>query len=328
MAFGNSLKEKPAKREYAEGEQPQTFEWQWMPLNGGNKKDKEVKGGSRKIRLLPEVANGKVVADEFGKQVTAGESRFLEVWLDVMVDGQMKPRRIILDWRKPFNNPYWNLVAQPTEKGSPQRKAQRQKFAINVVDLTPVLVDENSRYVYADENGTYRLSAQGQFVDTPEGKPQPLRKVRILEQSAGDAGGKHFLQQLFDAVNGLEDGDGEPRQPHEVDLLIKVTGIDVDTRRSLRPTANFNSLPDELVFADRYDLDTWTQPWPDEAVIALINGADFNEVVEQFNIQLFPELKPVVNEDAVTGETQPLAAPKVKKATKKLSEDTDKLFED
>lgn len=330
MAFGNSLKEKPAKREYAEGEAPQTFEWQWVPLNGGNRRDKEVKGGSRKIRMLPEVANGKIVTDEFGKEVTAGEYRFLEVWMDVMKDGQMKPARIMLDWRKPFNNPYWNLVAQPTEKGSPQRKAQRQKFALNVVDLTPVLQDENGRYVYADENGVYRLSAQGQFVDTPTGTPTPLRKVRILEQSAGDAGGKHFLQQLFDAVSGLEDGDGEPRQPHEVDLLIKITGIDVETRRSLRPTANFNRLPDDLLFAPRYDLETWTQPWPDEAVIALINGADFNEVVEQFNIQLFPELLaaesgPVA--EAVTTETQPLKPIKGAKGTKKLVEDS-ALFDD
>lgn len=330
MAFGQTVKEKPAKTERADGEQAQTFEWQWIPLNGGNKKDKEVKGGSRKIRLLPELdANGNVAIGEDGKPIAATESRFLEVWIDVMVDGQMKPRRIILDWRKPFNNPYWNLIANPTEKGSPQRKAQRQKFAINVVDLTPVIQDENGRYVYPDEEGVYRLSAQGQFVDVPEGKPQPLRKVRILEQSAGDAGGKHFLQQLIDAVSQLEDGEGEPRQPHEVDLLIKVTGIDVETRRSLRPTANFNALSDELIHAPRYNLDEWTKPWPDEAVIALLNSADFNEVVEQFNIKLFPELV-TPNTDEVTPEPtpEPEARPtRGRRSTKKTEED-EALFDD
>ncbi len=334
MAFGQTVTEKKV-RTATDGEATQSFEWQWIPLNGGNRKDKEVKGGARKIRLLPEIKDGKVVVDEGGKPVAATESRFLEVWMDVMKDGQMKPQRIILDWRKPFDNPYWELVAQPTEKGSPQRRAQRQKFALNVIDLTPVLVSENGRYVYPDEEGVYRIGATGQFVDTPEGKPTPLRKVRILEQSAGDAGGRHFLQQVIDAVTNLEDGDGEPRQPHEVDLLIKVTGIDVDTRRSLRPTANFNPLPDELVFAPRYDLDAWTKPWPDEAVIALINGADFNEVVEQFNIQLFPELMEAPTAETpvepATSETQPLKASKGKKAAKQATTEAmtdEELFEE
>lgn len=324
MAFGSTVKEKPAARVYAEGEQPQTFEWQWIPLNGGNKKDKEVKGGSRRIRLLPELdTDGKLVVGDDGKINTETESRFLEVWLNVMIDGSIKPRRVILDWRNPWDNPYWRLVADPTEKGSPERKAQRQKFAINVVDLTPVITDENDRYVYPDENGVYRLSAQGKFVDVADGKPAPLRKVRILEQSAGNKGGKHFLQQLISAVAGLEDGNMEQRQPHEVDLLIKIEGIDVDTTRSLRPTANFNPLPDELIYAPRYDLEAWTRPWPDDAVEALINGADFNEVVEQWNITLFPELKEAIE----PVEEAPTKA-KASKKTKKLVEDEAALFDD
>lgn len=334
MAFGQTVKEKP-ERKQADGDQTQTFEWQWVPLSGGNKKDKVggeqiLKGGSRKIRLLPAIEDGKIVTDEYGKQVTATESRFLEVWMDVMVGGQALPRRIILDWRKQFDNPYWNLVAQPTEKGSPQRKAQKHKFAINVIDLTPVLTDANGRFVYPNETGQYIVSATGKLTDEVEGKPQPLRKVRILEQSAGDAGGRHFLQQLIDAVSGLEDGDGEPRQPHEVDLLIKVAGVDVDTRRSLRVTANFNALPDELIFAPRYDLENWTRPWPDEAVTALINMADFNQVVDQFNIPLFPELlvaedEPELTTAPVVEETPPTRRTRGKA---KPTNDDEQLFDD
>lgn len=326
MAFGQTVKEKSVKQA-TDGEQTQVFEWQWIPLNGSNKRDKLgseqiYKGGSRKIRLLPEIVDGKPTNE------SAAEVRFLEVWMQVMVDGQMKPRRVILDWRKPFNNPYWNRVANPTEKGSPERKAQKQKFAMNVIDLTPVVQDSEGRYVYPNENGQYIVSAQGKLVDEINDKPQPLRKVRILEQTAGDQGGKHFLQQLINAFADLEDSNGEPRQPHEVDVVIRVTGVDVDTSRSVRPTANFNPLSDDLLLAPRYDLATWAQPWPDEAVNALIDGADFAEVVEQFNIKLWPELETSAMDAAAEAVlSEPVVETKPKKAKSKKVED-DNLFDD
>lgn len=316
MAFGSTLSERPV-RTAVDGESTQTYEYQWIPLNGGNKKDRLVKGGNRKIRMLPELdANRKLVLDGDGNTVPATENRFLEVWVDVNLGGQTVPRRIILDWRRQFDNPYWNMIAEPTPPKSPQRKAQRHKFAMNVVDLTPVLQDAEGRYVYPDENGVYQLSAQGKFVEPITGRGTPLRKVRILESTAGDKGGRHFLQQLITQITGVEDGDGEPRQAHEVDLLISITGIDVDTQRPIRTTANFSPLPDELIYAPRYNLAEWTKPWPDEAVTLLLQGADFNEVIEQFGITLFPSL-----EDLTTPEVV------VKKATKKAKASDEPLFD-
>jgi hypothetical protein len=316
MAFGSTVTEKTVRKTNEDGETTQQFEWQWLPLNGGDKRDGEVKGGPRKIRLLPELrADGTL-----NLLATETEYRFLEVWMPVMVDGTMKPRRIILDYQNPWKNPYWLLVAEPTEYKSPQRKAQRHKFATNVIDLTPVLTDENGRYVYPDEKGVYRLSAQGKFVDVVKGTPTPLNKVRILESSAGDKGGRHFLQSLIDSVEDLQDSDMNPRQPHEADLLIKVTGIDIDTRRAVRATSNFAPLPEALLYAPRYDLASWTKPWHDDAVKALIAGADFNEVVEAFNIKLYPEL--------ATVEETPVA-PVTKRNSKKTAKLEDEaLFDD
>lgn len=305
MAFGKSLKETPTKQTAADSDQV-TYEWQWMPIVGGNQRDKDVKGGTRKFKLLPEVDLniGRLVLDDENNMQTASETRFLAVWMNVLVDGTPnQPRRIILDWRKRFKNPYWELVAAETEKGSPERKAMRDLFAINVLDKTPVLTDASGRYVYPDENGVYRLGANGKYVDVLKGTGTALNKVRILEASAGDAGGKHFLQQLMDAVTGLEDADGEVRQPYEAELVLKVSGIGVDTRRALRATANFSKPTDSVIYMPRYDLETWLKPWPDDAVKALINGADFNDVVEQFSLVLYPELVDLPTNEATTNDS-------------------------
>jgi len=289
MAFGETLvKPQSSKANVSDGEEKQQFVWQWIPVNGGNITDNEPKGGSRRIRLLPELdSTGNLVKP----MVAATETRFLEVWLPVTVDGQSKRGRVILDWRKPWDNPYWELVAKPTDKGSQQRKAMKQKFALNVLDRTPVYFTDENVAVYPDENGVYRLNPQGKIIDfTPQGKPTPLNQVRILEQTTGDPGGKHFFQLIVDAIAELEDADGNKRQAYEGDLQISVKGIDKAVRRSVRALSNFGTLPDEFIYAPRYDLAKWLRPWPDEAVIAIINNADFGEVVETFGLTLYPEL--------------------------------------
>lgn len=290
MAFGQTLiKPQTANKTTADGEPAQQFTWQWIPVNGGNATDNEPKGGNRRIRLLPELDNeGNLVKP----MEAATETRFLEVWLPVTSEGQQKRGRIILDWRKPWSNPYWELVAKPTEKGSQARTAMRQKFALNVLDRTPVYFTAEGVAVYPDENGAYRLNPQGKIIQfTPDGKPTPLNQVRILEQTTGDPGGKHFFQLIVDAIAGLEDGDGNTREPYEVDLQISVKGIDKMVRRGVRALSSFSKLDDVFVFAPRYNLEQWLRPWPDEAVIAVINGADFNEVVTTFGLTLYPELK-------------------------------------
>lgn len=341
MAFGQTMEEKPIRSGQAVNEDgtPIVYAWQWIPLAGTNSRDNgKVKGGVRKIRLLPalDTAGQIIVVDDV--EQTETETRFLAVWLDVQIEGKPAKRRAMLDWRRPFDNPYWKLVAEKTAKGSPERKAMKQMFALNVVDRSMVLFDENDQPIYANEQNEFILTAKGQFIqgNAPTGKPAPLNQVRILEQSAGQSGGKHFLQQLFDAVKGFEDGDSTVRWPHEFDLTISITGVDIETRRPIRPVANFKRLPDELLFAPRYNLVDWATAWPDEAVIALIEGADFNEVAKDYNLVLYPNLPMVeVPEAAPVEDVKPVSAEtkaKVGKSsakTKKL-EDTEHeaLFDD
>src|SRR5688572_30304254 len=56
MAFGQTMEEKPIRSGQATNEDgtPIVYSWQWIPLAGTNSRDNgKVKGGVRKIRLLP-----------------------------------------------------------------------------------------------------------------------------------------------------------------------------------------------------------------------------------------------------------------------------------
>lgn len=326
MAFGQTLQE-PKKKTVStdDGSTPNLIEYATIPLKGGNKKEQRVKGGARRIRILPELdENGVLVRDSNDNMQASAEVRFVEVWMDVNVGSGMAARRIILDWRNPFKNPYWERIAQPTDRGSKQRKAIRQMFVINVLDKTPVLYDDAGNVVYPDENGAFVINGAAKFVDEVHGKPTPLNKIRILEGSAGDKGGRHFLQSIFDEFEGLEDSDGNPRQPHEVDLIVRVTGIDTDTRRTVRSVQGFTPIDEAYIYAPRYDLVTWAKPWPNDAINALIDGAEFNEVIETFGIQQYPELKVFTpNEDSNEEPVTP-----VKKAPKKKLKETEEVFDD
>lgn len=297
MPFGATQQQKAASTTTEESNQ---IEWPWIPLNGGH--NNEVKGGIRKIRLLPELdANGQLVqipaTDKTGKvikgklvAVTATETRFIEVWYKCKIDGKDASRRFFLDANDPWNNPYWNDVAKPTEKGSPERKAMKQRFAINVFDRTPVIIDTNGYIIYPDENGVHRLSVTGKIVDAVTGTPAPLNKVRILEQTAGQPNGKHFFQQLMNLLGTVEDSDGNIRDLHEFDVTVKITGADILTNRTANPTANFKPLTDEEIYLPRYNLTEWAKPWPNDAIDDLLGGKDYNDVIAEYKIPQYPEL--------------------------------------
>lgn len=328
MAFGQSVKDDQAKRAAkAESGAETTFEWPWIPLNNG----------VRKVRLLPELdERGELVlvpaTDRAGKvikgkmvPVTATEVRFTEIWWKFMVDGQEKPRRIFVDWQNPFDNPFWNEIAKPTDKGSDARKAIKQRFAMNVVDKSNIILNKDGYPVYADENNVYFFTAAGKRGEVVSGTPGLLNRIRVLEGSAGQPNGKHFFQQFVDMIGVTEDGEGAVRDLHEFDIMIKITGQGVETRRTARPAANFAPLPDSLIFAPRYNLVDWAKPWPNDAIHDLLSGKDFNEVVEQYGVKVYPELMAVRHEETDAGD-KPVKAKSKKVAAKEESEEED-LFE-
>lgn len=292
MAFGKSLKDKKAASTNSGGEKTEFGVWPWM--NTGN--------GIRKFRILPELLNGEVVKEQIldavgkpvkGKFTTIPETeiRWLEAWWSVMVDGKTGKRRFMLDINNRWKNPLWKYIEANYEKGSEERRAVKQRFGVNVFDQTPVVFDSSGNVVYSDIKDAFVVNAMNKALEAPViGDPKPLNQVRILEGSAGDPDGKHLLQQIADAADGLQDNDGVYRNLSEVTLLLKTTGAGIKTNRAVRPSNDYSKLPDEVVVSPRYDIAAWIKPWPDDMIQRAIELEDFNELVEEYGIQLFPQL--------------------------------------
>lgn len=288
MAFGRTLK---AGKSTTGESTNQAFTWQWMSIGNGH----------RKFRILPEVENGELVkypaTDSVGKVIknkfvysTEAEVRWLEVWYNVMIEGEQKRARIILDWQDPWGNPLWKYVAKNFEKGSKERKVFKQRFGVNVIDMTPVLFDDKGGVIYSDINGVFNLNAKSKRTEVVTGDPTPLMQVRILEGSAGDEGGNHLLQQIKDEVETLEDNDGNRREAYEVTLLMKTTGEEIKTKRSVRASSDFTPLDNKYFLLPRYNIAEWAKPYPNEMLERILDGEDYVELVEEYKIVQFPQL--------------------------------------
>jgi len=307
MAFGQSMKAQSTKTD--DGEK-QVYESQWMPKVSG----------TRTFRLLCALDEDKNVIltprlSSTGKPLTAGNKKngevlmgpepaeevgFLSAWWTVMVEGSPQPRRIIMDINVRWSNPLWKHIEKNFAKGTPERSAIKTLCALNVYDMTPVIRYEGNVY-YPDDNGEYTVQAtlgNGKLVKPVDGDPETLNAIRILEISTGEEGGKHTFQQLKNLVDSVEDTDGLIRRLPEFDLKLRTQGKDIKTTYSIRNTANFKPLPDSVQQLPRYDLKTWLKPWPNEAIIKLIDGEDFNEVVEEYGIQQFPMLEGALAEES------------------------------
>lgn len=318
MAFGSSMKEQKRTGGSGDGEK-QTYESQWMPKVAG----------VRPFRLLPAMKDGEVLLtprlSSTGAELREGNKKngavlmgpepeeevgFLSAWWEVMIDGSPQKRRLIMDASKDnarFNNPLWDYIQKNFAKGAPERSTIKWLCALNVYDMTPVIHYEGNIY-YPDNSKPpkYRVQAyigNGRLVTNPvEGEAAPLNKVRILEISTGEPGGKHTFQQLADLASTVEDSDGLIRRLPEFDLKLTTQGEGIKTIYSIRNTANFKPLSEEVIKLPRYNLHEWLKPWPDDAIVALLDGADFNEVVEEYNITLFPSLPTATTEEAETNE--------------------------
>jgi hypothetical protein len=233
------------------------------------------------------------------------ETRFAEFWITVMADGRQRQQRVMVNSQNPFKNPVWERLYSdmPKEKNgkpNPDRKLPKQRFALNVVDLTKVIELPNKQFSYPSEDGKYYVMQDGKPVKV-DGTPTPLTQVRVLEGSAGAAGGKHMLQGLADLVGSVSDPNDEEKilQLYEFDIALKVSGEGTDTRRSWTLGGNFKPIPAEFLTLPRYDLETWTKPWSDDVLNRLLDGEDFNEVMETAGITLFPRLADDVDDESV-----------------------------
>lgn len=340
MAFGEkskAYKDNATTSTGADGES-KTFDSQWMPTGSGVRIFRplqEVQDG-KLVMTERKSVSGKVIR-EGGKKTgavllgpePASETVFLAAWWQVTVGTAKGNRRIMLDPNAggdpntaKFKNPLWKYIQDNFAKGARERNAIKTLFALNVWDMTPVMRNDIGQLFYPAEDGQWRLLAfgnGGKLIEANDkqiklpthykmdiedaleaGHAEPLNKVRILEGSYGKPGGKHLFSQFEQLANTVEDGDGITRRLGEFNLRLLTTGKDMETVRTIRNLNNFLLLPHEANFSARYDLDTWTKPWNDEAVERLIDGEDYNEIVAEYKFAQFPELfdltedKPVV----------------------------------
>lgn len=303
MAFGSSMKKQTPQ---TDGER-KVYESQWIPKVAG----------SRLFRILPALdADGQLILtprlSEAGIPLTEGNKKngkplmavepegeigFLSAWWEVMIDGSPQKRRIIMDAEREnarFNNPLWKYIQENYAKGSPERKAIKWLCALNVYDMTPVVHWEGNVY-YPDNSKPAKYAIQagignGKLVNPVDGEVAPLNAIRILEISTGEPGGKHVFQQLADLANSVEDTEGLIRRLPEFDLKFTTQGEGIGTTYSIRNTANFKPLSNDVIALPRYNLAEWLKPWPDEMIQRLLDGDDYNELVEEYNITLFPSL--------------------------------------
>jgi hypothetical protein len=311
----------------ADGEKKQ-FDSQWMPTGGGVRIFRpllEVENGEL-VLTERKSASGKPIRE--GNKKTgnillgpepASETVFLAAWWQVTVGSGKGLRRIMLDPNAggdpntaKFKNPLWEHIQANYPKGDRARNAIKTLFALNVYDMTPIMRNDTGQLFYPAEDGQWRLLAfgnNGKLIDPNDkqiklpthykmdledaldaGHAEPLNKIRILEGSYGKPGGKHLFAQFEQLANTVEDGDGLIRRLGEFHLRLFTSGIEMETVRAIRNLNNFSSLPNEAHFGARYDLEKWTQPWSDEIVEELIEGRDYNEVVEEYHLEQFPQL--------------------------------------
>lgn len=205
---------------------------------------------------------------------------FLSAWWPCTVNGNNKNVRFFLDYKRRWENPFWEFLAKTYPPKSQQRRAMKVNFALNVYETTQTIISETGALYFQDERGRFLDLETNKVV---EGTPTPLNRVRILEGTAGDLPGKHLYAKLVSACTGIVDPDENPIKPHEVDMILKTTGTTMDnTERAFVTSSNFKPLPAEVLQLPRWDIPTWATPWPDEAVIALLNGEDFTEVAKNF----------------------------------------------
>jgi hypothetical protein len=316
MAFGQTSKKLGEKKSASTGDGTvKEFTSPNMPLGLG----------IRKFQWLPELnqdgtlvmfdrltASGsplKVKGKVQQHSVPAEEFAFLSAWWDVMVGGQPAKRRLILDINNRWDNPLWKHIQANFKKGDIEWGAIKQVFAANVFDMSQVVQNAKGWYFYdSTGKGKYDLSAygaNGKIVTKDEDLPEsdaeafPLNKVRIIEASYGPITGK----SLFAAISGLhletEDSEGLARSLTEFPIKLKTSGKGIDTTRAVNAIPTFGDLPLEVAQLPRYDLSTWLKPWPNEMIQSLLDGEDFNEMVEHYSVQMYPTI-------ANTGDTQKL----------------------
>ena len=186
------------------------------------------------------------------------------------------------EWDGNWSNPFSDWIKENYSEDEQKGKYAREEFLLNVIDLTPVRFDGDGKVYYTTPNGWPKEVANA--VNTPH------NRMRILQASSGNIGGKHFYNKLLSVAEGTTDEEGNPIPLHTYNVKISTTGTGLDTVRDCQPTFNRKPLTDELLALPMYDVWEFTRLWPNDALIEVLNVGNAEQIQKDLGIPRFPKL--------------------------------------
>ena len=265
----------------------------------------DFKPGLRIVRLLPAIPLEMVTVGTREMYKPEPEITFAEYWVEVTnskKDSGKSKLRLFVDPFNRFDNYLWKEVISKLPKTTANgaknrdRTLARLKFALNVFDRTPVVMNEFNQPVYAGQDGKF-YDLKGKELDSSTKKAR--NQVVILEGSNGEEGGDHILGKITNLIKGMtvedEAGNDIMAEPYMYDVRMTSQippGKEAkDVVRS--PVAGpIKPMPDQEVVWNlpRYQLADFYKPYPDAALEELVEGVDVHEVQERYNILKWVQL--------------------------------------
>ena len=97
------------------------------------------------------------------------------------------------------------------------------------------------------------------------------------------------MNDIDDLSKTLFDEEGTKLIPiTEVDIEMVTRGTGMATTRTVHPGMNREPFPKGALELPTYDLKSFTKPWPVPALKALLDGAEYSEVMKNFNLVVVP----------------------------------------
>lgn len=273
--------------------------------NGGNGKDVFViskageKGAAANVtfHLFPDTDDREeteVIAKEIG--------------LKVKVRGQEAYRSCLVRPDNPHDSAIWEQINTI--------KANEELSETDSKELQKKLRGGLSRYVFYlnvfvyNDDGTGKVQVlKGGWEEVREDDSGNLSFWRFGKPN--EYGGKTeygMLRKKLKAGAQVQDPKKPLKRtaitdPDQLTFTRTISGTGLG--KSYEYTVGLGELPDGAEDMPRYDLVTWAGDrgngiWPNEAISELMNGADFYETREKYNVVLYPELEVLETVQAVS----------------------------
>lgn len=235
----------------------------------------DVREGKRTFRFIPDPNNP--------QEPLQGEI-VLSLWMPVKRADVMQERRIFID--------------DASRKLIPEalKEKIKRRFFLNVYDRTRVIKLEDGTILYPNlHNAYFQKNSMTQKTEQVSGlQPKPNNSVMVLEGSVSlsatsTRGG--LLNEIDALSRTIYNDDGTTLIPiTSVDIEMVTRGTGLATARSVHPGMNREPFPVEPSTLQVYDLANYTRPYPAQAIQALLNGADYGDIIKEYNIPMMPQL--------------------------------------